>query len=121
MMYCACVAPVAPKAHACAAAGKCAVLVDRTFAGRTQMKSGIFEIDGVEDPDADASDPIALGGMQGPPPPQAKLIRFQEYRFLESPQIRWTLSHMREVAPTAAVWRGGAPPSDLGQAPHGLE
>jgi CubicO group peptidase (beta-lactamase class C family) len=85
------------------------------------MKSGIFEIDGVEYPDADASDPIALGWMQGSPPPQAKLIRFQDDRLLEFPQIRWTLSHMRELAPTAAVWRGGAAPSDLGQAPHGLE
>jgi CubicO group peptidase (beta-lactamase class C family) len=28
---------------------------------------------------------------------------------------------MRELAPTAAVWRGGAAPSDLGQVPHGLE
>jgi CubicO group peptidase (beta-lactamase class C family) len=85
------------------------------------MKSGIFEIDGVEYPDADASDPIALGWMQGSPPPQAKLIRFQDDRLLEFPQIRWTLSHMCELAPTAAVWRGGAAPSDLGQAPHGLE
>jgi len=35
------------------------------------MKSGTFEIDGVEYPDADASDPVALGWMQGsPPPPQ---------------------------------------------------
>jgi CubicO group peptidase (beta-lactamase class C family) len=85
------------------------------------MTSGIFEIDGVDYPDADASDSIALGWMQGSPPPAAKLIRFQDDRFLEFPQIRWTLSHMRELAPTAAVWRGGAAPSDLGQAPHGLE
>ena len=85
------------------------------------MKSGMFEIDGVEYPDADASDPIALGWMQGSPPPPAKLIRFQDDRFLEFPQIRWTLSHMRELAPTAAVWRGSAASSDLGQASHGLE
>jgi CubicO group peptidase (beta-lactamase class C family) len=85
------------------------------------MKSGIFEIDGVEYPDADASDPIALGWMQGSPSPQEKLIRFQDDRFLEFPQIRWTLSHMRELAPTSAVWRGSAAPSNLGGAPHGLE
>ncbi len=69
------------------------------------MNSGIFEIDGVEYPDADASDPIALGWMQGSPPPPAKQIRFEDDRFLEFPQIRWTLSHMRELAPTAAIWR----------------
>jgi CubicO group peptidase (beta-lactamase class C family) len=85
------------------------------------MKSGIFEIDGVEYPDADASDPVKLGWMQGSPPPPAKLIRFQDDKFLEFPQIRWTLSHMRELAPTAAVWRGAGLPSDLGVAPRGLE
>jgi CubicO group peptidase (beta-lactamase class C family) len=85
------------------------------------MKSGIFEIEGVEYPDADASDPIASGWMQGSPPPPAKQIRFQDDRFLEFPQIRWTLSHMRELAPTANVWRGKSAPSDLGAAPHGLE
>jgi CubicO group peptidase (beta-lactamase class C family) len=100
---------------------KCAVLGDNRFAETHSMKSGLYEIDGVEYPDADASDPDALGWMQGSPPPPAKLIRFQDDRFLEFPQIRWTLSHMRELAPTAAVWRGNAPPSDLGTAPHGLQ
>jgi CubicO group peptidase (beta-lactamase class C family) len=85
------------------------------------MKSAMFEIDGVEYPDADASDPNALGWMQGSPPPPAQLIRFQDDRFLEFPQIRWTLSHMRELAPSVAVWRGAGRPSDLGVAPHGLE
>ena len=82
------------------------------------MKSGMFEIDGVEYPDADASDPNALGWMQGSPPQPAQLIRFQDDRFLEFPQIRWTLSHMRELAPTTAVWRGDGRPSDLGVAPR---
>ena len=85
------------------------------------MKSGTYEIDGVEYPDADASDPVALGWMQGSPPQSDKLIRFQDDRFLEFPQIRWTLSHMRELAPTAAVWRGRAASSALGVAPQGLE
>jgi CubicO group peptidase (beta-lactamase class C family) len=85
------------------------------------MKNGTFEIDGVEYPDADASDPNALGWMHGSPPPAAKLIRFQDDRFLEFPQIRWSLSHMRELAPTATIWRGSGAPSDLGQVPHGLE
>jgi CubicO group peptidase (beta-lactamase class C family) len=84
------------------------------------MKSGIFEIDGVEYPDADASDPTALGWMQGSPPPEAKRIRFQDDRFLEFPQIRWSLSHMRELAPTAAIWRGNSVPSDLGVVPLDL-
>src|SRR6202042_2220687 len=85
------------------------------------MKSGIFEIDGVEYPDADASDPVALAWMQGSPPPPEKQIRFQDDRFLEFPQIRWSLSHMRELAPTAAIWRANAPPSDLGVVSQALE
>ena len=58
-----------------------------------------------------------MGWMQGSPPPPAQLIRFDDDRLLEFPQIRWTLSHMRELAPTATVWRGRAPPSDLGPDP----
>lgn len=85
------------------------------------MNSGVFEIDGVEYPDADASDPIALGWMQGSPPSPAKLIRFQDDRFLEFPQIRWTLSHMRELAPSTAIWRANSAPSDLGAVPHGSD
>jgi CubicO group peptidase (beta-lactamase class C family) len=85
------------------------------------MASGIFEIDGVEYPDADASDPVALGWMHGSPPPPAKQIRFQDDRFLEFPQIRWSLSHMRELAPNAVIWRGNDVPSDLGVVPHDLE
>jgi CubicO group peptidase (beta-lactamase class C family) len=77
------------------------------------MKSGTLEFDGHEYLDGAASDPIALGWMQGAPPPPAKQIRFEEDRFLEFPQIRWTLSHMRELVPTATVWRGDGPASRL--------
>lgn len=80
------------------------------------MKTGTLEFDGVRYPDGAASDPIALGWMQGTPPPVPKRIRFEDDRFLEFPQIRWTLSHMRELVPTAAVWRGAGRPSELGAA-----
>src|ERR1700690_1149721 len=130
MLHCACLTRAAPKPDArtrqapaapCEPAAKCAVLDDHRFAGARSMKSGIVEIEGVEYPDADASDPNAAGWMQGSPPPKAKQIRFEDDHFLEFPQIRWTLSHMRELAPTANVWRGNAEASDLGQAPHDLE
>ena len=94
--------------------------LEASTSSRATHESGIVEIDGVEYPDADASDPIALGWMQGSPPPPAKQIRFQDDRFLEFPQIRWSLAHMRELAPTAAIWRGNAAPSDLGVAPLDL-
>jgi len=80
------------------------------------MKTGTLEFDGVKYLDGAASDPMALGWMQGTPPPPAKQIRFENDRFLEFPQIRWTLSHMRELLPTAAVWRGNGKPSELAAA-----
>jgi CubicO group peptidase (beta-lactamase class C family) len=77
----------------------------------------MIEFDGIEYPDGTASDPNGLGFMQGSPPPPAKRIRFEDDRYLEFPQIRWSLSHMREMVPTAAVWRGAGAASDLGAAP----
>ena len=71
------------------------------------VKSGTLSFDGVEYPDAEASDPIRLGWMRGSPPPPERRIRFEDDRFLEFPQLRWSLSHMRELVPTVRVRRGG--------------
>jgi CubicO group peptidase (beta-lactamase class C family) len=78
------------------------------------MTTGTIEFDGIEYPDADSSNPTTLGLMQGSPPPLSKRIRFEDDRFLAFPQIRWSLSHMREMLPTAAVWRGAGKPRELG-------
>ncbi|AMO22803.1 serine hydrolase [Ramlibacter solisilvae] len=75
---------------------------------------GTLEFDGVRYPDGRASDPRALGWMQGTPPAEALCIRFADDRFLSFPQIRWSLSHMRELVPTVNVWRGEASASPLG-------
>ncbi len=80
------------------------------------MKTGTMEFDGTEYPDGIASDPQTLKLMQGSPPPLGKRIRFEDDRYLEFPQIRWSLSHMRELVPTAGVWRGVGAASDLGAA-----
>jgi CubicO group peptidase (beta-lactamase class C family) len=78
------------------------------------MKPGTLTFDGVEYLDGTASDPNALGLMAGSPPAADKRIRFEDDRFLDFPQIRWSLSHMRELAPTANVWRGTAAVKELG-------
>lgn len=70
--------------------------------------------DGKDYLNADASDPSALGWMQGTPPPLDKRIRFADDQFFNFPQIRWSLSHMRELVPTVNVWRGSSAASDLG-------
>lgn len=73
------------------------------------MDAGTQTFDGIAYPDAQASDPLALGWMEGTPPPPARQVRFGDDRFLDFPQIRWSLSHMRELVPTVNVWRGAGP------------
>jgi CubicO group peptidase (beta-lactamase class C family) len=85
------------------------------------MTTGTIEFDGVEYLDGNASDPNALGWMQGSPPQPAKRTRFEDDRYLEFPQIRWSLSHLRELVPTTAVWRGNGTPSDIGAASRDSE
>ena len=74
--------------------------------GTRGVTQGTSSFDGVEYPDAGTSDPIRLGWMRGAPPPPERRIRFEDDRFLEFPQLRWSLSHLRELVPTARVWRG---------------
>jgi CubicO group peptidase (beta-lactamase class C family) len=80
------------------------------------MTAGTIAFDGIEYPDGTASDPNVLGWMQGSPPPLAQRIRFEDDRLLQFPQLRWSVSHMRELVPTVAVWRGTGAPSDIGVA-----
>lgn len=75
--------------------------------------------EGIAYPDAAASDPRRLGWMEGAPPPRDKQIRFADDRFLDFPQIRWSLSHMRELVPTVNVSRGTGAPSTFGD-PNGI-
>ncbi|MBC5785238.1 serine hydrolase [Ramlibacter sp. USB13] len=75
------------------------------------MSDGTLTFDGIAYPDGVASDPRHLGWMEGTPPPPGREVRFADDRFLDFPQIRWTLSHMRELVPTVNVWRGPGPAS----------
>jgi CubicO group peptidase (beta-lactamase class C family) len=60
----------------------------------------------VKFPDAAASDPATLGWMQGSPPPADKVIRFADGSHYRFPQLRWTFSNYRQLAPTRNVSRG---------------
>jgi CubicO group peptidase (beta-lactamase class C family) len=73
-----------------------------------------LQFDGVDYLDGTASDPNLLGWMQGSPPPPEKVIRFADDQFLAFPRNRWALSHMRELMPTANVWRGAGRSQSLG-------
>jgi hypothetical protein len=61
---------------------------------------------------AAASDPVALGWMQGFPPPAAVQVRRDDSSLWRFPQLRWSYSHWQELLPSAAVRRAG-PVTDL--------
>lgn len=67
--------------------------------GAALVFEGTTYLDGV------ASDPRKLGWMQGFPPPTNKQITFEGGRYMNFPEIRWSLSHMRELVPTVSVGR----------------
>ncbi|WP_434034570.1 serine hydrolase domain-containing protein [Cupriavidus sp. a3] len=61
------------------------------------------------------SDPVRLGWMQGfPPPPEKQITHVPGAE--KFPRNRWLFSHIRELVPTASVWRGNGPPSPLPRA-----
>lgn len=67
---------------------------------------------------AAASDPKAMGWMQGFPPPEDKVIRFTDPDYFAFPKLRWTVCHFRELMPTTAVRNGAEATSDL---PYALD
>ena len=56
--------------------------------------------------DAAASDPIALGWMQGSPPPMERQVRFDDGGMYTFPKLRWAYSNIRRLMPTTRVSRG---------------
>lgn len=64
-------------------------------------------------PSAAASDPVALGWMQGFPPLADRLIRGTDADFFSFPKLRWTVCHFRQLVPTVAVARGSEAAREL--------
>jgi len=61
-------------------------------------------------PNAEESDPLKLGWMNGFPPSADKLIMQPQSNYFSFPKLRWTVCHIRELLPTKQVSRGlGAP------------
>lgn len=52
-------------------------------------------------PDGAQSDPVALGIMQGFPPPADKVVNLANSQ--QFPYIRWAFSHVRSITPTKVV------------------
>ncbi len=79
-----------------------------------------FAQDGVPAlPRPETTDPVALGLMQGFPPPPDKLVTLATTT--KFPNGRWAFHHLRELGPTVNVWRGAQPPSVLPSEPRDLD
>ena len=59
------------------------------------------------------TDPLKLGWMQGSPPPDEKMVRYDDGSYYQFPRSRWAFSNMRSLFPTANLSRGGGPASSL--------
>src|SRR5687768_327734 len=55
------------------------------------------------------SDPALRGTMRGSPVPPARQVRWDDASMWVFPNTRWTFSHMRQLVPTIAIRRAGAP------------
>ncbi|TWO70065.1 serine hydrolase [Caenimonas sedimenti] len=62
-------------------------------------------------PAPEATDPVKLELMKGFPPAPEKTVKLSSV--LKFPNGRWAFHHMRELGPTAQVWRGDEKPSVL--------
>ena len=60
-------------------------------------------------PDAAASDPVKLGWMEGSPPPEDRIVRFEDGSYFRFPAMRWSVSNFRQLMPTVNVSRGLGP------------
>ncbi|WP_082754903.1 serine hydrolase domain-containing protein [Variovorax sp. PAMC 28711] len=72
-------------------------------------------------PDPATTSVGAMGWMQGFPPTVDKQIVFENPMSGAFPRNRWTFSHVRELGPTANVWRGSGAGSALVTAPRELD
>jgi CubicO group peptidase (beta-lactamase class C family) len=67
-------------------------------------------------PDARATDPLAMGWMQGSPPPADRLLRWSDMSWYMFPGSRWSFANLRQFVPTKDIWRGDGRPSELPRA-----
>lgn len=67
-------------------------------------------------PTATETDPVAMGWMQGSPPPADKVVRFADGSMMRFPQNRWANSNFRSLVPTKAISRGHGPVATLPRA-----
>jgi CubicO group peptidase (beta-lactamase class C family) len=67
-------------------------------------------------PPAAATDPVALGLMQGAPVPRAAQVRWDDASMWAFPKTRWAFSHQQALLATAPIARAAGAPSPLPRA-----
>lgn len=97
----------------------CTRTLSRVIEVKPQMDT--LEFNGQRYLDGRASDPRELGWMRGVPPREDKRVNFEDGHSYDFPQLRWTLSHVRELAATLNVWRGRSGPSTLDRSDRAAE
>ena len=103
---CACVRPALPARIPSFAATVRIALLCAAVSGVTLVYA-----QGPALPPPEATDPVALKLMQGFPPPPDKRVSLGNV--LKYPNGRWGYQHIRELGPTAPIWRGEGPKSAL--------
>lgn len=64
-------------------------------------------------PSAAESDPARLGWMVGSPPPEERMIRFEDGSYFQFPAMRWSVANFRQLMPTVNISRGLSAPGSL--------
>lgn len=62
---------------------------------------------------AQESDPVVMGWMQGFPPPPDKIITQPSSVYFSFPKLRWSVCHLRQFLPTQQISRGLGDPVGL--------
>ncbi|MCQ2039715.1 MULTISPECIES: serine hydrolase domain-containing protein [Stutzerimonas stutzeri subgroup] len=70
------------------------------------MACSAYASEPAEFPDAQTSDPAAMGWMVGSPPPADRILRFEDGSYFRFPQMRWSVANFRQLMPTVNVSRG---------------
>lgn len=71
---------------------------------------------GLQDWTAQNSDPAFYKWMVGSPPPENRIIRFEDGSYFQYPQMRWSVCHFDQLMPTKRVSRGLLAPISLERA-----
>lgn len=83
------------------------------------LAAGVAMAQAPQLPPAEATDPVKLETMKGFPPQADKVVRLGNV--LRFPNQRWAFHHMRQLGPTAQVWRGDGPASALRESAKELD